>query len=290
MIFWGLSFIWYKQAYPEFRPISLVLFRLVISFVLLFIYTIFQGKLKLPKVTDLKYFFLLAFCEPLTYFLGESFGMQLVSSTLASILIATIPLITSFIAFYLYKEQLGLRRYFGILLSFLGVVFVVYFDGSIGAAPFKGIILMMLAVVSAACYSIVLKRLSIVYSALIIVCYQNLIGIIYFLPIFLVYDAPVVNWKIYSMHDFLPVIYLAVFASTLAFLFFIRGVQKLGVSKAIVFTNFIPIVTALCAGIMLNEKMSFIKITGILLTISGLLLTQISLKLNLESLKEKWKG
>jgi drug/metabolite transporter (DMT)-like permease len=283
MFFWGMSFVWYKQAYPEFRPISLIFFRLLISFVLLFLYSLFLRRLKWPNKKDIKYFFLLAFFEPLMYFLGESFGMKYVSSTLASILIATIPLFASFAAYLFYREQLTAKKYLGILFSFIGVIFIVYFDGSIGEAPLKGVLLMMLAVVSAVAYSTALRRLSVGYSALSILSFQNLIGMLYFLPIFLLADAKEIVWSAYKFRDFLPVLYLAVFASTFAFLFFIEGVKSIGITKAIVFTNFIPIVTAIFAVIILNEKMSFIKITGIFLTIAGLFLSQVNVlpKMNL---------
>jgi drug/metabolite transporter (DMT)-like permease len=289
MFFWGMSFIWYKQAYPGFHPISLVLLRLIISFGLLILYSFFLKRQSWPKFKDLKFFLLLAFFEPLMYFLGESFGMQIVSSTLASILIATIPLFSSLAAFYFYKERFTAFKYLGILLSFLGVLFVVYFDGSIGNSSIKGIILMMLAVMSAVGYSLVLKRLLIDYSALIIVTIQNMIGIIYFFPIFLIYEAKGFIMNNYTLHDFMPVIYLAVFASTFSFIFYIEGVKKIGITRAIVFTNFVPIVTAIFAIIILKERMSFIKIAGICLTIAGLLMTQMNAYPKLKILKIIWK-
>jgi drug/metabolite transporter (DMT)-like permease len=192
-------------------------------------------------------------------------------------------------AFYFYKERFTLFKYLGILLSFLGVLFVVYFDGSIGNASLKGIILMMFAVFSAVGYSLVLKRLLIDYTALMIVTIQNMLGIIYFFPIFLIYEAKGFFWSNYSPHDFLPVIYLAVFASTFSFIFYIEGVKKIGITRSIVFTNFVPIVTAIFAVIILNERMSFIKIAGIGLTIAGLLITQINSYPKLKILKYRWK-
>jgi len=290
MFFWGMSFIWYKQAYPGFHPISLVLFRLIISFALLVLYSIIIQRVTWPKFKDFKFFFLLAFFEPLMYFLGESFGMQIVSSTLASILIATIPLVSTIAAFYFYNERFTANKYLGILISFVGVLLVVYFDGSIGEAPLKGVILMILAVLSAVGYSLVLKRLLVDYGPIIIVSAQNLIGILYFLPIFFIFEAKGFSWSNYSPHDFLPVLYLAVFASTFSFIFYIEGVKKIGITRAIVFTNFVPIVTAVFAVVILNEKMSFIKIAGICLTISGLLMTQINKYPKLKIIKNRWRS
>ena len=274
MVFWGMSFIWYKQAYPEFKPMTVIQFRLLFSVPLLFAFSFLVKRLMIPKRKDIKLFFLIALFEPFLYFMGESYGMKYVSSTLASILIATIPLITPFFAYYFFKEKLTTNNYLGMIVSFIGVLIVVYVDGKFGEAPWFGIVLILLAVFSALGYTVVLKRLSSRYNALTIVSYQNLIGAVYFIPIFFIVDFREFINTTYSWKDFLPILYLSFFASTVAFIFFVQGIKKLGLSKAIVFTNFIPIVTAVLAAPLLNEKMSIAKAGGIFITIIGLFMSQ----------------
>jgi drug/metabolite transporter (DMT)-like permease len=274
MFFWGLSFIWYKQAYPEFKPITVVLMRLIISSFLLLITVLLLGRLQKPAVQDLKYFLLLALFEPFLYFIGESIGMQYISSSLASIMVATIPLITPFISYYFYREQLTVNNYLGIFISFIGLVIVIYIEGKFGEAPWYGIMLMALAVLSTQGYAVILKRLAEKYNALTIICIQNLIGIVYFFPMFLLFEAKSFSWTAYKLSDYLPVLNLAVFASTLAFLFFIEGIKTLGIAKTVVFTNLIPLVTVVFAVILLSESIPLIKVIGILLTILGLFMSQ----------------
>lgn len=274
MIFWGLSFVWYKQALEYFPPVSLVLARLVISFPLIMIAAISMKRLKKIARADLSLFFLLAFFEPLMYFLGESYGMLYLSSTTASIIIATIPLFTSFAAFIFLNEKLTFKNYLGMIVSFTGVLVVVFSDRNNLSATWKGIILIMIAVFSAIGYGLLIKRIAGKYNSLTIVSVQNLIGAIYFLPLFLIIDLKkilVIDWKFTMI---LPVLYLAIFASTFAYVGFIQGVRKLGISKATVFTNFIPVFTALFALILLNESLSAFKIAGICLVVGGLIMTQ----------------
>jgi drug/metabolite transporter (DMT)-like permease len=274
MVFWGMSFIWYKQAYPEFRPMTVIQFRLLFSIPLIFAFSFLLKRLMSLKREDIKLFFLIALFEPFLYFVGESYGMKYVSSTLASILIATIPLISPFLAFYFFREKLSANNYLGMIVSFVGVLIVVYVDRKIGEAPWYGIALIMLAVFSALGYTVVLKRLSARYNALTIVSYQNLIGTFYFAPLFFIVDFKEFVNISYTWKDYLPILYLSFFASTVAFIFFVQGVKKLGISKAIVFTNFIPIVTAVLAVPMLNEKMSIAKAGGIFITTIGLFMSQ----------------
>jgi len=273
MIFWGLSFIWYKQAFPEFQPMTIIFFRLIMSAPLLLLFSILIKKIRWPHLRDIKYFILLSLFEPLIYFLGESYGMLYVSSTLAAIIIATIPLFTPFVGIF-YGEKLTLNNYMGMIISFLGVVMVVYVEGTISGAPIIGILLMFLAVFSTQGYAILLKKLSSDYNALSIVSFQNLLGAVYFLPLFLVIDLP--SFKVHSLRfeDFLPIIYLGLFASTFSFLLFIQGVKKIGVAKSMVFTNFIPVVTAIMAMQVLGERMTLLKVLGIFITVFGLFMSQ----------------
>jgi drug/metabolite transporter (DMT)-like permease len=274
MIFWGMSFIWYKQAFQNFLPLSVIFLRLLISFPLLLLFAIILRRIRWPRLPDLKYFLLLALFEPFLYFICESYGLVYLSSTLASVILATIPLITPISAYYFYKERLTVNNFIGIFLSFLGVILVVYAEGRSGNAPWFGILLIFLAVISTQGYAILLKRLSGEYNALSIVWFQNLIGSIYFLPLFFLLEYKKIPWKILTMSDYLPVIYLSLFASAIAFIFFIEGIKKLGMTRAVVFTNFIPIVTAIFAVIILNENFSLMKAGGIFTTILGLFMSQ----------------
>jgi drug/metabolite transporter (DMT)-like permease len=274
MVFWGLSFVWFKQANSNFGPITIIFFRLSLSIPVIFVFWLFFGKNKLPEKKDIKFFFLLAFFEPFLYFLAESYGLLYISSTLASVIVSTIPLLTPFLAYYFYREQLDKKNYLGILVSFSGVVLLVFIDNNAGHASWKGVVLMVLAVLSAQGYTLVLRRLAEKYNALLIVCLQNLIGALLFFPLFILLDFDSFYFSKLTLKDLLPVFYLSVFASGLAFIFFAVGVKNIGLSRAIAFTNFVPVVTFLSAVLMLDENISFPKIIGIALTISGLVLSQ----------------
>ncbi len=266
--------MWYKQALLYFKPITLVVARLILSFPLLLISGILLKRLKKVKWKDLPVFLLLAFFEPFLYFTGESYGMQYVSSTVASILIATIPLFTSVAAFFLLNEKLRLNNYLGMVISFIGVIAVILADSDRLVATWRGIGFMMIAVFSALAYGFIVKRISGKYNAITIVSVQNSVASIYFLPLLLVFDLDDILTQEWELSMFIPVIYLAFFASTLAYLGFIEGLRKLGVSKATAFTNFIPVFTAIFAFIILRESITWLKVAGISLVIFGLIMSQ----------------
>lgn len=274
MICWGMSFVWYKQALGIIKPITLVLARLVISFPLLMIAGLLLKRLKPVNRKHIPLFMLLAFFEPFLYFTGESLGMQYVSSTVAAILIATVPLFTSITAYLFFGEKLTSKNYLGMIVSFLGVLAVIFSDNSKVAATWKGILLILIAVFSALVYGFIVKKISGNYNPITIVSVQNIIASIYFLPVFLIFDYRemiTVDWKFEMI---VPVLYLAIFASAFAYLGFIQGLRELGVSKATVFANFIPVVTAIAAFFLLNEELNWLKTIGIALVVGGLIMSQ----------------
>ena len=87
MLFWSLTFVWYKIILEYIGPISVIFFILVFAAGFLIIVTKFFFKKKEKLVyKDYKYIFILTLFEPFLYFLGESYGMQHVSPTIAAVM------------------------------------------------------------------------------------------------------------------------------------------------------------------------------------------------------------
>ncbi len=275
MVLWAFSFVWFKIANEVFQPLSIITLRLIISTSLLGVTFSFIRKLQRIEKSDRKWFLLLAFLEPFLYFMGESFGLLYVTSTQASVIVSTIPLFASVAGFVFYRERINRLNLFGIGISVIGVTLIVLNPELNSKTPLKGILLMILAVFSAVAFALVVKKLSLKYNTYTLVTAQNGIGIFLFLPFFLFFEWNTLISTPITTSSVLAVIQLAVFASTLAFLLFVYGIQKIGVSRANVFTNSIPVFTALFAWWILGDSINFQKAFGIVLAISGLYVSQL---------------
>ncbi|MCE5346227.1 MAG: DMT family transporter [Bacteroidales bacterium] len=276
MIFWSFSFIWFKAANKTFSPLTIVFIRLFFSVILLSTFLFFtKGFMKIRK-GDKKLFLMMATFEPFFYFLGESFGLTYVSATVGSVLISTIPVFATLGAWLIFKERLKVINYTGIILSFIGVlVFILNKDGSI-SFNIKGLGFLMLAVISAVGYNLTLSRLVGSYSPVYIVSVQNIIGAVLFLPIFLIFNfSDFINTP-FNLKMFLPIIELAAFASCGAFILFAYSVGNIGITKANVFTNCIPVFTAFFSFLLLGDKLSVQNIIGMAIVITGLFLSQMN--------------
>ncbi len=276
MIFWSFSFIWFKIANETYQPLTIVFIRLVIAVILVSFYLwLTKGFMKIKK-EDRKLFLLLAVMEPFLYFLGESYGLTYVSATVGSVIISTIPVIATVGAWLIFRERLKAINYAGIILSFIGVViFLINKDGSL-SFNMRGLALLFLAVFSAVGYNLTLSRLVGTYSPVFIVLVQNIIGTVLFLPVFLITGLGNFLNTPFIFKSFLPVLELSVFASCGAFILFAYSVRYMGITKANVFTNFIPVFTALFAFVLLGDKLSVQNITGMLVVIAGIFMSQIN--------------
>jgi drug/metabolite transporter (DMT)-like permease len=105
---------------------------------------------------------------------------------------------------------------------------------------------------------------------------QNIIGATLFFPLFLIFDYNHFIKQELTFRTFLPVLELALFASCGAFILFAWSVSKMGITRANVFTNSIPIFTALFAFFILDEKLSFRNIVGMAVVIAGIIMSQVN--------------
>ncbi len=274
MLLWSMSFIWSKFAFETYNPFTVLFFRLSIAGVFLLIFSKILGTLQKIKKEDYKIILLLSFFEPFLYFIGENFGLQLVSASTASILIATIPLFMPILGYYIFKEKVTRNNILGVLISVIGVLFVIINkDFSLFGQPL-GIALLLLAVFSALGYTVVLKQITYKYNTFTIVAWQNIIASIAFFPFFLISDYKQFSEIGIIQSDFIYIVLLAIFASNMAFILYTHALKYFGVAKIGVYTNLIPIFTIVVSYFVLDEKLDFIKYVGIILVIGGLLISE----------------
>ncbi len=276
MIFWGMSFVWTKIVFTAYGPVTTITLRLIIATAILSLFIVATGKREKIQRSDLKYFILLSFLEPFCYFIGESFGLKVVSATLASVIIATIPVVTPVFAWFVLKERLSIINVLGLFLSFFGVVVIVVAPKFQLIASPAGLLLLGFAVLSAVGYGLLVRKIANRYSSLTIVNLQNFIGILFFLPVFFLTE----------FHDFISarpgvdviqaLLALAILCSAVAFVLMTIAIREIGISRFNVFTNIIPVCTALFAWMLLGEPLHARKMIGITIVIAGLFLSQLA--------------
>jgi len=274
MLFWGMSFIWSKIVFETYSPITTIFFRLLISVVALFLFIIVTGQKETIKKKDFSYLFLSALFNPFIYFIGENFGLQNVSASLAAVIISTIPVLTPFIVVFFYTERISRLNIIGLALSFIGVIIIIFSDSGKMEGNFTGIAFLFMAVISAIFYTIFVKKLSISYKPITIIAWQNLLGVFLFLPIFLFFDLKEVLKITPSSKTLFSLIMLGLFASSAAFIFYTYAIKNLGIIKTNLYTNLVPVFAFIFSFILLGETLTLLKSAGLIVVLLGIILSE----------------
>lgn len=278
MIIWGLSFIWSTQVYRNLNPTATIFLRLVIATIF---FTAILFIFKLNEKVERKHlglFALAAMFEPFLYFIFEGYGLKSTSPIIGSAIIAMIPLVTPIAATIFLKEKLTPMNILGFIISFLGViVMLMNKDLEFVASP-KGVIFLFCAVLVAVGYSISLAKLTKLYKPLIITWMQNIIGMIYFIPLTIIMEQfEPSNFANVSGY-IVPLVCLGVFCSAIAYSLWAFAFSRLGASKANVYSNLIPVFTGIFSFILGIEALSYNKILGIVFVVVGLIFAQLKKK------------
>ena len=113
------------------------------------------------KNKPLKKLMLLSLFQPIAYFIFETTGVKLTSSSEAGIMIALIPVVVTIFAAVFLKERPSKSQLFFIVSSVLGVIFIVLMSGSENSTGhFAGILSLFGAVLAAGVYNILSRKLS----------------------------------------------------------------------------------------------------------------------------------
>lgn len=303
-IFWGASYLMSDFALEVFPAATLVTIRISIAAIVLGVVGLLIGQLQKIEFKDWKYFLLASFSEPFVYFLCEAESLSHVSPTIASVMLSFIPLLTPVFAFFLLREKVTLMNILGIVISVVGVLMIIL-DGGKLSADVLGILLLFIAVLASIVYTLVLRKIPEKYNTLTVVFYMFCTSLLFFVPTMLVREMSIVraiDWSAdATWNAFGAIVGLALSASCIAFLFFSYGVRAIGPTRANVFNNIQPGVTAILAWVigaiglyqaaaqcdLINKTFfdcvveaapEWIMLLGIVVVIAGMFISQMNVK------------
>lgn len=289
MLIWAGAGIAVKEALVIFSPLTIIVLRFSLAVILMLVLGMIFRKneiLGLQKVSkkDLPLFLLGGLFQPFLYFIFETYTYQSFDSpTIAEAMLSTQPIMAPIFAWVLLKEGITKNNIIGIVISTIGMLFLLL----VGSDNFAlgnpwGILLAVLTVSMSVGYSVILRRIPTNYSSLSIVFYVQSFALLLFVPLWGIVDGfdsiTTISTSIFSSQQIIQSLgavgYLAIFASVTAFVFFCYTVREIGVTRANVFNNMRPVFTALLMWVIFDEILPFWKWVGVLLIILGLFISQ----------------
>jgi drug/metabolite transporter (DMT)-like permease len=271
-ILWGLTFLSIKVAVGELGPMSLALLRFIIASALMpVIALISKTKLRIA-FKDMPIIGLSGLVGITFYFFFENNGIMRLSASESSMIIGTIPVLTLLADMLIYRRKVSAKVSIGIILSFIGVAFIVLRSEAALSSP-GGYFFMIGAAISWVLYSFLTKPLSGKYPLLALTFWQILFGMLGCIP-----------FALFERQDFsglsgvviLNVVFLGVLASAIGYWLYVLVLDNLGASRSSVFINLIPVVSVIASFVILGERLATLQLLGGLVTIAGVFLATSS--------------
>lgn len=218
-------------------------------------------------------FLLMGLCQPVIYFIGETSGITYTNSSFAGIMIATIPVATAILSAVFLHEKMSGRTLGWILCSVIGAFIISAAQTSSGSIQLKGVLFLLVAVLSAALFYVLSRSTAEVFTPFERTFIMMLLGWVYFtLQAVVQYRGqfmPLMIKGFTDWHVMLPILYLSVVSSVVAFLLQNYAVTYLPLARITVFENIIPVISVAAGVIFLGEPFSWIQLAGMALILLG---------------------
>jgi drug/metabolite transporter (DMT)-like permease len=278
-LFWGGAFGSGKHVLTEIPPFLTATLRFGLASLLMMLWLTYKKGWDFQLLKERwKGLLLLSATGIFGYNAFFFLGMQYTSATNGSLVVAMNPVSTTLAAVLFLGEAWSRRLGFGMTLSLLGLL-VVITGGSwetIRTLSFNaGDILLLGSVVSWSVYSTAGKVVMKGMSPLLVSTVTTIVGT---LGLFIgsLIEGGWGKLPGLSLQSGLEIVYMAVFATVIAFLLWNYGIQKIGASKTSAYVNLVPIMATTIAVLIYGEQVTWVHAVGVVLTVSGVLLTTTS--------------
>jgi drug/metabolite transporter (DMT)-like permease len=262
VVIWGFSFLSIKVTVAVIGPMTLTFLRFILASVVLYWVKRWLKPTERVARSDWWLMIITGIIGITLYYFFENHGVKLITASAASIIIATIPILTLLTESLFFKAKLTFFKVFGVILSLIGVYLVVGGDGVGNAHTGLGYLLMSGAGAIWVLYVIVTRPLFAKYSNLTIVTYQSYFATLSLIPFVLMEET---RWLAVTPIIIANLIFMGVFCSAMAYYFYVYALEHLGANKSALFLNFIPVVSVICAWFILKEQLSWVQMIGGLL-------------------------
>jgi len=277
IIFWAFAFPFIKIGLEELSPINLTILRLFTTCGVFLVFLLVLPKKFSPiRKKDIIPLFLLGFFGLVVYHLGLNYGELYISPSVASLIIATIPIFTVIFAIIFLKEKMTKKIAIGVPLSLSGVV-IISLTGSSGnlfeVTYLSAAFAVLISAFVGAGYTIAGKKLLQRYSALSLTVYAFLFGSLGLLPFIstsLITETTALSWTGWG-----AVLFLALFPTVIGYILWYVALEIKTASEISVFLYFIPVLSTIISYFLFQDPITWLFILGGALVIGGLLIVNM---------------
>ena len=159
-VIFGFSFLFSKIAFSQTSPMIALSIRFLLAFALLNVLVLCKVVRLRIGGRDIRKLILVSLLEPTLYFICESYGIKWTSASFSGAVIALIPVAAMALGAIFLKEKPTLLQTLSMLCSIAGVVLISVWGQKGGTVTLPGFLLLIGAVISSACYTLLTRKYS----------------------------------------------------------------------------------------------------------------------------------
>jgi drug/metabolite transporter (DMT)-like permease len=277
VLFWAGNFIVGKIASNyEIPPFSLNFYRWFFAWLILAPFTIPEILKKINYVKkNLIYLIILGITSVTIFNSIVYYALNFTQVISGVLMISTIPVMIIFISSLLKTDKTNIFQILGVILSFVGVIAIITKADIelIKQLKFnKGDLTMVVAMLSWATYSALLKQKKHELTQLSLLEVIITFGLMFLIPIYFIemqmgylikLDTPFI----------LTLTYVVLFPGIISFICWIKGIALIGPNRSGIFLHVMPILSAIMAMLLFKEKFMFYHFLGAVFILSGIILS-----------------
>lgn len=270
---WGTTFVATKTLLGAYDAIQIMLMRFLIAWVVLLLLK-GRGEAFRSFRDELGIFALSLFGVALYYYL-ENTALTYTLASNVSIILAAAPIFTAILAHIFTKdEKMGGRTWAGFAIAITGVALVVFNGTYVLKLNPLGDALSLLAALSWAIYSVLLKKY--------VQRYDDMILTRKMLFYALLLTAPAACWKrglpplapLRDVSMLFCLLFLGVLGSAACYVTWNVAIKRIGVVNTNNYIYLNPFITMVAAALVLKEKITGAGLAGAVLIVGGILIAE----------------
>ena len=261
---WGSAFMFIKIATPELGPIALVNIRLAVAG-LIFIPFLLQEKYLKHFRSNLKNILVLSIVNTALPFSLFAYASLESSSNMLSILNGTTAIMAVVISTIWLKVKLNIFQIMGVFIGLFGIVVLANPDNVYIST--KATIFCLGA---AFCYALsanYIQKFAYKTNTIVLIGWSLVIASIFLLPL-TIFNLPS---KFPSNNAIFSILWLGVISTGIAFLGYVRLIEKVGAVKTATVAYFIPVFGVIWGYVFLGEPITLQILIGMMLILTGII-------------------
>lgn len=267
---WGGMYVVVKIVVSVIPPLELVWMRYVVALVALFVIgLITRQKWRIHK-RDFLLIIAIGVIGNAISIVAQETGTMLSSAQMGAIITSSTPAFMVIFARLLLKERLTIKKGISVCLATIGVFLIVGVD-HVNVSSKLGGISLLIAALTWALMSVLVKRVPNDYSQIVVTTYSILVALIVLTPFVLPRLHVITISQLTHPTIWGGLLYLGIVSTAGGFLLWNRGLQLLNASSGGLFFFFQPVVGTLLGWLILGENIGVMFWVGSILILGGVL-------------------